>query len=280
MAIKFQSVGAAMGRSLRDALIQREVERRERVLFDLGLQSQMRQQAREDMALQRQAQQDMIAADERAKRDLLTERNYNDAQARQGVLDQRYETERKDRLARDADQAGDRYLDTEREFYESNRAREDSQAHARQITAMQMGGRSGGSQKPPTQGQLTADSFYGRAKDALDTLEGVEGSISGWNRFVPNILQSEAGQVYEQSKRQFIEAYLRKDSGAAIADSEYGNADRTYFAQPGDSAATLRRKQEARRKIADTLKQQGTGSDGRGNNNNTGRSRYAVTVED
>lgn len=119
----------------------------------------------------------------------------------------------------------------------------------------------------PAQYQSAADAFYSRAKDASDVLEDVEGSVSQFNKYIPSFMQSEAGQAYAQAKRQFTESYLRKDSGAAISDSEYANADRTYFVQPGDSAATVTRKRAARRKILDSLQQQGSG---KGNNNNSG----------
>jgi hypothetical protein len=128
-----------------------------------------------------------------------------------------------------------------------------------------------GNDKPPTQSQLTADTFHNRAVDALDAIDEVEDGIGAWDLVAPNFAQTGAGQQYHQAKKQFIEAYLRKDSGAAIGKDEYANADRTYFPQVGDSAATRRRKRAARVKIAESLAQQGSNQGGNTGGNAGGR---------
>ena len=107
---------------------------------------------------------------------------------------------------------------------------------------------------------LTADTFYDRATDALDAIDEVEESIGAYDLVAPNFMQTGAGQQYHQAKLQFVEAYLRKDSGAAIGKDEYNNADKTYFPQVGDSAATRRRKRAAREKVVDSLRLQGSGN--------------------
>lgn len=66
---------------------------------------------------------------------------------------------------------------------------------------------------------------------------------------LPNMLKSEGGQRYRQAKDEFINASLRRESGAAIQPSEYDRYDAIYFAQPGDTAATLKQKQEARARV-------------------------------
>ena len=91
------------------------------------------------------------------------------------------------------------------------------------------GQRTSGANDRPTQSQLTADTFYARATDALDSIDEVENSIGTWDLIAPNFMQTGAGQQYQQAKKQFVEAYLRKDSGAAIGKDEYNNADATYF---------------------------------------------------
>ena len=59
-------------------------------------------------------------------------------------------------------------------------------------------------------------------------------------------LQSDVVQQQEQAERNFINATLRKESGAAIADSEYASAQKQYLPQPGDTAATLEQKRQNR----------------------------------
>jgi hypothetical protein len=116
----------------------------------------------------------------------------------------------------------------------------------------------GGSDKP-TQGQLTAHTFASRAQDALGVIEQLEPQLRTYAGSVPNIMQTEVGQRYEQARKQFTEAYLRKDSGAAIGKDEYANAAATYFPVVGDSHTTIERKAAARRSIVQSLRSQGTG---------------------
>lgn len=62
-----------------------------------------------------------------------------------------------------------------------------------------------------------------------------------------NFLQSPGYQQYVQAKNDFINAQLRRESGAAIAPSEYANAEKQYFPQPGDSKEVLAQKEVTRR---------------------------------
>lgn len=57
---------------------------------------------------------------------------------------------------------------------------------------------------------------------------------------------TESDQKAEQSQRDFINAVLRQESGAAIADSEFDNARKQYFPQPGDSDGVIAQKARAR----------------------------------
>lgn len=114
--------------------------------------------------------------------------------------------------------------------------------------------------KPPTEAEKRAFNFFSRAEDAKNTLNNLDDYIAGLGLAgqamlkAPNILQSTEAQQYNQSKRQFIESYLRKDSGAVISPSEYEQADKNYFVQPGDTPETIARKKAAREKIISGLK--------------------------
>jgi hypothetical protein len=71
---------------------------------------------------------------------------------------------------------------------------------------------------------------------------------------MPNMLQTSEQQAYRQAQRAFTEARLRKESGAAIPESEFINDARTYFAQPGDSPQTIAQKQKARETLLAGMK--------------------------
>lgn len=51
---------------------------------------------------------------------------------------------------------------------------------------------------------------------------------------------------YDQSKRDFVNAVLRRESGATIQDEEFQNAEKQYFPQPGDTETIRQQKARAR----------------------------------
>lgn len=71
---------------------------------------------------------------------------------------------------------------------------------------------------------------------------------------LPNLIKSESGQQYMQAKDEFINASLRRESGAAIQPSEYTRYDKIYFVQPGDTLATIKQKQAARERVIQGFK--------------------------
>lgn len=88
-----------------------------------------------------------------------------------------------------------------------------------------------------------------RAASGLPVIGGALGGATNW-------LNSDQQQSYEQAKRNFVSAILRKESGAAIADSEFVNEDKKYFPQTGDSPATIEQKARARDLAIEALKAQ------------------------
>jgi hypothetical protein len=117
-----------------------------------------------------------------------------------------------------------------------------------------------GSDKPPTGQQRRALGFFNRARQADEDINAVEDEVSKmgvvgstWMKRMPNLMQTETGQKYNQAQRAFTEARLRKDSGATIKDSEYEQDRKTYFAEPGDNAATLEQKRRARAQLLASL---------------------------
>jgi hypothetical protein len=62
-----------------------------------------------------------------------------------------------------------------------------------------------------------------------------------------NVTQSPQQQQIEQAQRDFVNAILRQESGASISSSEFANAQRQYFPQPGDSPQVIEQKAANRR---------------------------------
>jgi len=62
-----------------------------------------------------------------------------------------------------------------------------------------------------------------------------------------NALISPEYQRYDQSRRNWVNAVLRRESGAVISDAEFENANRQYFPQPFDDETQLAQKAENRR---------------------------------
>ncbi len=118
-----------------------------------------------------------------------------------------------------------------------------------------------GQGKPPTEFQGKSATYGARAKEAHDIMNELE-SLSGndaYNRIavatvggsgalntVANPYLSENTQRAIQARRDFINAVLRQESGAAISPSEFDNANRQYFPMPGDSKKTIEQKARTR----------------------------------
>ena len=74
---------------------------------------------------------------------------------------------------------------------------------------------------------------------------------------VGNYLTSADRQKYEQAKRDFINAQLRRESGAAISPTEFDSANKQYFPTPGDSAEVIQQKSANRRAAIEALGREG-----------------------
>jgi hypothetical protein len=78
---------------------------------------------------------------------------------------------------------------------------------------------------------------------ATDRVQKALGTVSdkiGYN------LRSPEFQKFDQAQRDFINATLRRESGAVISDAEFANARQQYFPQPGEGEAILKQKRANR----------------------------------
>lgn len=108
--------------------------------------------------------------------------------------------------------------------------------------------------KPMTEGQTVSATFADRMVNANETISKFE--EVGTSRFesgkaevpvIGNYLATPEYRQLEQAQRSFLNAVLRKESGAVISQSEFDIGARQYFPQPGDDQETLARKAKERR---------------------------------
>lgn len=82
-----------------------------------------------------------------------------------------------------------------------------------------------------------------------NTLTSVEQTAKGAVPIVGNLLTNEDYKLADQAKRNFVNAALRQESGAAIAQSEFENAEKQYFPQVGDTEKVIEQKRKNREAV-------------------------------
>jgi hypothetical protein len=112
--------------------------------------------------------------------------------------------------------------------------------------------------QPATEAQKNTANYASRISQSNKIIDELEASMapqglgaqvgqkiaqSGW---LPNILTPEQNQMFDQAKRNLINALLRRESGAVISPSEFAEAYQQYIPQPGDTAETLKQKKANR----------------------------------
>ena len=125
---------------------------------------------------------------------------------------------------------------------------------ARPVT---MGGKPVGmKEKPLTEGQAKA-ALFGSRMEASDKIIGqlaekgattsIPGSRAGYGVGATlNLVAPAAQQQLDQAKRDFINATLRRESGAVISEPEVANAEQQYFPQIGDKPEVIKQKAQKR----------------------------------
>jgi hypothetical protein len=115
----------------------------------------------------------------------------------------------------------------------------------------------GDSEKPLSEGQAKAVLFSSRMQ-AADRIMG-ELARKGASTTIPGATKNSAigdvitavsspeQQQLVQAKRDFVNAVLRRESGAVISPEEFANAERQYFPQIGDARPVIEQKAKNRR---------------------------------
>ena len=88
--------------------------------------------------------------------------------------------------------------------------------------------------------------------ESIPVIGGALGSLVNAD-FTGIVRPTTQQQRFEQAKRDFINAVLRRESGAAIAPSEFESAEKQYFAQVGDSPEVIAQKAANRRRATELM---------------------------
>ena len=111
----------------------------------------------------------------------------------------------------------------------------------------------GGTSKPLTEGQSKDTVYSTRAAGALPYIDNGEAALtSKYDSTVEDIpgvgnyLTSDEYQVASSAGKEFLQALLRKDTGATIQPFEIQEYGSVYLPQPGDKPDRLKYKKEAR----------------------------------
>ena len=91
-------------------------------------------------------------------------------------------------------------------------------------------------------------SLIKQAAESIPVIGGPLGMVA--NKFAASPDQ----QRIEQAQRDFINATLRQESGAVISPSEFDNAKKQYFPQPGDSQEVIAQKSANRQAVINGFK--------------------------
>lgn len=117
-----------------------------------------------------------------------------------------------------------------------------------------------GGGKPLTEGQAKDTVFVTRASGALplidkygDALTNLGERVGGGVPIIGNYLKSPEYQQAEQSGKEFLQAILRKDTGAAITPAETEEYGSVYLPRPGDSPELLAQKKASRQRALKAL---------------------------
>lgn len=131
-------------------------------------------------------------------------------------------------------------------------------AEISQVNNPQLGGTLNG--KPQTAAQVTLQGYADRTTQADQIISrfgdrfasGSIGNLIG-SKQPFNIFKSSERQQYEQAQRNFVNAVLRRESGAVISEEEFDNARIQYFPRPGDSPEVIAQKAENRSTVINNL---------------------------
>lgn len=117
--------------------------------------------------------------------------------------------------------------------------------------------------KPLTESQSKSATFAVRAEGALPILDEFDTELtsaiqraagSDPTGVIRGSVQTPEFQKAQQASEEFLQAILRKDTGAAITEQEQALYGNTYIPRPGDSPAIVAQKRVSRKRALEALK--------------------------
>ncbi len=116
--------------------------------------------------------------------------------------------------------------------------------------------------KQPNKDQFDAALFGKRMETANDVMNNLSSDgfdrssyLSGLSSAVlPEAVQGSLLKQQNQAERNFVNAVLRRESGAAIAQSEFDSAAKQYFPRAGDTPEVLAQKAQNREQAVQGMK--------------------------
>ena len=110
--------------------------------------------------------------------------------------------------------------------------------------------------KPQNVTQAAANGYADRIAQANVSIQSLGSKFTGDLAIgggLPNFLQSGDRQAYEQAKKNFATAVLRRESGASIAPSEFETLNSTYFPVRGDDEKVIQQKEDLRNTVINSF---------------------------
>jgi hypothetical protein len=111
--------------------------------------------------------------------------------------------------------------------------------------------------------QQVSRGFGKRMEDANAVFDKIEKAgydrsdlSAGLGSMLPNMARSANAQMQDQAERNFVNALLRKESGAAIGKDEFSSAEVQYFPRAGDTPEVIEQKKANRERAIDTLRRE------------------------
>jgi len=111
--------------------------------------------------------------------------------------------------------------------------------------------------------QWIAAGYAVRTEDAGQVLDDIGEQFSGFlavGGLSPSSFKSADRQRFEQARRNFLNAQLRRESGAVISPSEFEEGNLQYFPQRNDTKEVLDQKAQNRTVVIEALKGEGSGA--------------------
>lgn len=115
----------------------------------------------------------------------------------------------------------------------------------------------GAAKKPATQAQHIVANYASRLVQAGKVFDEIEKDVTGMGALnlgvqqkLPTWANSDTVRRQKQAQSNFLNATLRRESGAVISPSEFEEGRNQYFPQPGDDAKTLKQKKENRQLVS------------------------------